>query len=310
MPLDPTYVKIRDYRVATGFTPLYTMTVDEARKADAETEAETWDWHEQPDEIFELEHTGPAGRLPLRVYRPRSDGPLPVLVYFFGGGFVVGSLDTSDSICRALSTLVPCVVVSAGYRLAPEDRFPAAVDDCYAAVKWVAENASRVGGDGTRIAVGGDSSGGNLAAAVALMARDDDGPPIAAQVLVYPPTRVNADTDSMRDNRDPMFFNAISAGWFWEQYLTGPADERSPLASPLDAADHSGLPAALVMTAEYCPLRDEGDAYADALERAGVPVDHHYYENLPHGFLAMAAVLDTARDAMALIAAFLRRRWE
>ncbi|MFG2890704.1 alpha/beta hydrolase [Streptomyces sp. NPDC048248] len=310
MPLHPIAEGIRNYRQATGFTPLYTMSVDEARKADSETEAAAWDWIEPPKEIFDLDIAGPAGPLTLRVYRPRSEGdsPLPVLVYFFGGGFVVGSLDTSESFCRALSSMTPCVVVSVGYRLAPEHPFPAAIDDCYAAVKWVAGNASQFGADGGRIAVAGDSNGGSLAAAVSLMARDDDGPQISAQVLVYPAMRYGAETDSMRDNKDPMFFNAHSVPWFWNHYLADPADGDSPYASPLNATDHSGLPATLMLTAEFCPLRDEGEAYAEALSRAKVPVDYHRYADLPHGFLSMAAVLDTAREALGLIADFLRQR--
>jgi acetyl esterase len=309
MPLDPIVARVRDYRVATGFTPLYTMSVDQARRADRETEATIWDWHKQPEEVFDVNITGPAGPQSVRVYRPLSDSPLPVLVYFFGGGWVVGSLDTSDAICRALASMVPCVIVSVGYRLAPEHPFPAAVDDCYAGVKWVADNASQLGADSGRIAVAGDSSGGTLAAAMTLMARDDDdGPPISAQVLVYPPVRNGAETESMRDNTDPMFFNAHSSAWFWNLYLAEPADGDSPLASPLNAADHSGLPAALVITAEFCPCRDEGEAYADALSLAGVPVESHRYTSLPHGFVAMASVLDTARDALDVIANFLRRR--
>ncbi|MET7680649.1 alpha/beta hydrolase [Streptomyces sp. NPDC005423] len=294
--------------MATGFTPLYTMSVEEARAADRETEATTWDWIKQPDEVFELDIPGPAGPLPIRVYRPHSDTPLPVLMYFFGGGWVVGSLDTSDAICRALAGMTPCVIVSVGYRLAPEHPFPAAIDDCYAAVKWVAANGSRLGADSGRMGVAGDSSGGNLAAAMTLMARDEDGPPLAAQVLVYPPVHSAAETESMRENRDPMFFNARSSAWFWSRYLAEPADGDSPLASPLNAADHGGLPAAMVITAEFCPLRDEGEAYSDALSRAGVPVEYHRYQDLPHGFLAMASVLDTARDALDSIAGFLRRR--
>lgn len=308
MSLDPTYVGIRDYRVATGFTPLYTMSVDQARRADRETEAANWDWHQQPEEVFDLNFTGPAGQQSIRVYRPQSDRPLPVLLYFFGGGWVVGSLDTSDAICRALASMVPCVVVSVGYRLAPEQPFPAAVDDCYAGLKWVADHASELGADSGRIAVAGDSSGGNLAAAMTLMARDDDGPPISAQVLAYPATSSSAATKSMRDNTDPMFFNATSSAWFWSHYLAEPADGDSPYASPLNAADHSGLPAALVITAEFCPLHDEGEAYADALSLAGVPVEYHRYTGLPHGFLAVASVLDTARAALDLIANFLRQR--
>ncbi|WP_234426524.1 MULTISPECIES: alpha/beta hydrolase [Streptomyces] len=286
------------------------MSVDEARKADAETESAIWDWIEQPKEIFELDIPGPAGPLSLRVYRPpsESDAPRPVVVYFFGGGFVVGSHETSQAFCRALSTLSDCVVVSVGYRLAPEHPFPAAIDDCYAAVKWIAENAAQFGADGGRIAVAGDSNGGTLAAAVSLMARDDDGPRISAQVLVYPAMRYGSDTDSMRENRDPMFFNGISVPWFWNHYLADPADGESPYASPLNASDHSGLPPAFMITAEFCPLRDEGEAYAEALSRANVPVAYHRYADLPHGFLSMAAVLDIAREALDEMVGFLRQR--
>ncbi|GGY63431.1 alpha/beta hydrolase [Streptomyces omiyaensis] len=309
MPLDPTYAMIRRYREATGFTPLYEMSVAEARRADAETEAVNWDWHEHPEEVLDVDLTGPAGPQAVRVYRPRSDEPLPMLLYFNGGGFVVGSLSTSDSICRALSTMARCVVVSVGYRLAPEDPFPAAVDDCFSAVKWAAEHAAEFGADSRRIAVAGDSAGGNLAAVMALMARDEKGPEITAQVLVYPPLHHHMDSKSMRENKDLMFFNAHSSAWFWNHYLAQPADGDSPYASPLNAADFGGLPAALILTAELCPVRDEGEAYANALSAAGVPVEHHDYPGLPHGFLAVAAKLGTSRDALALMAGYLRRKW-
>lgn len=308
MSLDPTYAMIRGYREATGFTPLYTMSVEQARRADAETEASNWTWHEHPEEVFDVHFTGPAGEQTVRVYRPQSDGPLPLLLYFNGGGFVVGSLETSDSICRALATMVSCVVVSVGYRLAPEDPFPAAIDDCYAAVKWSAEHAADFGADSRRIAIAGDSAGGNLAAAMALMARDKGGPALSAQVLVYPPLHSNLLSKSMRENKDPMFFNAHSSAWFWNHYLADPADGDSPYASPLKAVDHSDLPAALIMTGELCPVRDEGVAYANALSRAGVPVEYHQYAGLPHGFLAVAAKLETARSALRLIAEYLRRQ--
>lgn len=308
MPLDPTYATIRGYRKATGFTPLYTMSVDQARRADAETEASNWNWHEHPEEVFDVNFTGPAGQQVVRVYRPQGDVPLPMLMYFNGGGFVVGSLSTSDAICRALATMVPCVVVSAGYRLAPEHPFPAAIDDCYAAMKWAATHAAEFGADRRRIAVAGDSSGGNLAAAMALMARDKDGPPLSAQVLAYPPLHNNLASKSKRDNIDPMFFNAYSNAWFWSHYLADPADGDSPYASPLKAVDHSGLPPALIMTAELCPVRDEGEAYSNALSRAGVPVDYYLYKGVPHGFLAVAAKFETARDALRLIADYLRQR--
>jgi acetyl esterase len=175
-------------------------------------------------------------------------------------------------------------------------------------VKWVAENASQFGADGGRIAVAGDSNGGSLAASVSLMARDHDGPKIRAQMLVYPAMQYGSDTDSMRENRDPMFFNGHSVPWFWNHYLADPSDGDSPYASPLNATDHSRLPATLMITAEYCPLRDEGNAYAEALALANVPVEHHQYADLPHGFLSMAAVLDIARDALDMIANFLRQR--
>jgi acetyl esterase len=308
MPLDPVYALIRSYREAIEFTPLYTMSVDEARRADAETEAAYWDWHKHPEEVFDVRFAGSAGEQLVRVYRPQSDSPLPLLIYFNGGGFVVGSVSSSDSICRVLASTVPCVIVSAAYRLAPEHPFPAAVDDCYAAVEWAAAHAAEFGADSRRIAVAGDSSGGNLAAAMALMARDKGGPPLAGQVLVYPPLHHDLVTKSMLDNKDPMFFNAYSSAWFWGHYLADPADGESPYASPLNATDHSGLPAALIMTGELCPVRDEGAAYSSALAGAGVPVEYHEYAGLPHGFLAVAAKLDTARDALGLIADFLRQR--
>lgn len=313
MPLDPTYVGIRDFRVETGFTPLYTMTIDEARGADAKMVGGRWKWHEHPENVFDVSFDGPAGEQSIRVYRPQSAEPLPVLFYFFGGGFVAGSLKTSDSICRVLATMTPCVVFSVDYRLAPEHPFPAALDDCYAAIRWVAEHGSEFGADSRRMAVAGDSSGGNLAAVMALMARDNDGPRISAQVLVYPPLRNPppdgaALTKSMRENIDPMFFNAQLNTWYWSYYLAESADGDSPYASPLKAADHSGLPPTMVVSAEYCPLLDENKAYVRALARAGVAVEFHRYDGLPHGFLTVAALLDRARDAFGLIARFLRQQ--
>ncbi|AUG78707.1 alpha/beta hydrolase [Kitasatospora sp. MMS16-BH015] len=310
MPLHPVVEGIRNFRVATGFTPLYTMSVEDARTADAATEATAWDWTTQPEEVFDLDIPGPAGPLTLRVYRPVTDstGPLPVLMYFFGGGFVVGTLQTSDAFCRALSDLSGCMIVSVGYRLAPEHPFPAAPEDCYAATAWVAEHAGEFGGDGSRLAVAGDSNGGTLAAVVSLMARDRKGPEITAQVLVYPALQYGSDTASMRENVDPMFFNGISVPWFWSLYLADPADGASPYASPLNAADHSGLPAALIVTAEYCPLRDEGEAYAKALADAGTTVDFRPHADLPHGFLSMASVLPEGKQALLGVADFLRTR--
>ncbi len=232
------------------------------------------------------------------------DGPLPTLVYFFGGGWTLGSIDTADGICRQLANAVPCQVITVGYRLAPENPFPAAVNDCHQATQWIAAHASelQVG----RIAVGGDSAGGNLAAATTLLARES-GPDIAAQLLVYPNTLYGSDTASMRAGDDPFLFNRTSVGWYWDHYLTDPADGRNPLASPLLAESHANLPPALVITAEFDPLRDEGEFYAEKLYAAGVPTQLSRYDGMVHGFFAMSGVLDGGRKAIAEAAEFLQR---
>jgi acetyl esterase len=199
------------------------------------------------------------------------------------------------------------VTVSVGYRLAPEHKFPAAVEDCYAGTAWAAAHAAELGGDPARLAVGGDSSGGNLAAAVALMARERGGPAITHQLLVYPNTDYLADTPSMRDISDTYFFNPASVRWYWGLYLATPEDGANPLASPLRADDLTGLPAATVITAEYDPLRDEGELYAKKLAAAGVAAEIVRYDGMIHGFFTMVGTLDTARTAVLDAAERLRR---
>jgi acetyl esterase len=243
--------------------------------------------------------------MPVRIYRP-APGRLPVLAYFFGGGWTLGSIDTSDGICRSLANDAGCMVVTVGYRLAPEHPFPAAVHDCYATVRWLAEDGEQIGADPGRLAVGGDSAGGNLAAAVTLLARDRGGPGLAGQLLVYPNTDYRADTASLRENVDPYLFNRTSVDWYWGHYLTSPADGDNPLASPLRAADLAGLPPALVITAEYDPLRDEGERYAQRLAAAGVPVTLSRYDGMIHGFFAMAGALDAGGAAIKEAAGALR----
>jgi len=227
------------------------------------------------------------------------------LVYFFGGGWTLGQIDTCDGICRRLTNLVGCTVIAAGYRLAPEHKFPAAVQDCLAAVHWVSSHASELKVDPERIAVGGDSAGGNLAAVVALQA----GSALCAQLLVYPNTLYGSDTASMRENDDPVLFNRRSVQWYWQHYLASAEDGRDPRASPLLATDHSGLPPALVITAEYDPLRDEGEQYAEQLRAAGVPVELTRYDGMMHGFFTMSGVLDGGRQAVGQAAEFLRTRF-
>ena len=308
MPFDPQVARWRDRRIAEQVRPLYTQTLAEARAADlAEIQAGAG----TPEPVFEvvdLSMPVSGGRLPLRLYRPSSRDRQPVLVYFFGGGWTLGQIETCDGICRTLANAVGCVVIAAGYRLAPEHKFPTPVDDCYGAVSWIAEHAAELGVDPDRVAVGGDSAGGNLAAAVTLLARDRGGPALAAQLLVYPNTCYAADTPSLRENDDPSMFNRRSVDWYWSHYLATPADGRNPLASPLLAADHTGLPPALVITAEYDPLRDEGEQYADRLAAAGVPTRLSRYDGMMHGFFLMYPVFDGGRRAVDEAVEFLRQR--
>ncbi|WP_051452040.1 alpha/beta hydrolase [Actinospica robiniae] len=270
--------------------------------------------------VLERMIPGPARNdLPVRVYEPRSVEPpaatalaerrRPALVYFFGGGWTAGNLETSDGICRALTNAAHCVTVSVRYRLAPEFPFPAAVEDCHAATCWVAEHAAELGVDPARIAVGGDGAGGNLAAAVALLARDT-GPALRHQLLVCPHIDPAADTASLREHDDPSAVNRRPVAWHWEQYLAKPEDGESPLASPLRAETLAGLPGATVITAEFDPLRDEGEQYALMLLASGVPVDVHRYNAVPHGFFAMPGVYRLGREAQAYAAACLAAAFE
>jgi acetyl esterase len=306
MPLDPQVIAMRAERAKDAAPPLYEMTVAQARAEDLKSIQAAGGAPEHVAEVVDDRLPGPGGPLPIRIYRPSGERPLPVLVYFFGGGWALGAIDTSDGVCRALTNAVGCVTITVGYRLAPEYPFPAAVEDCYAATSWIAEHADELGIDPDRVAVGGDSAGGNLAAAVTLLARDHGGPRIAHQLLVYPNTDYHSDTPSLRENTDPLLFNRYSAEWYWKHYLASPADGASPLASPLRASDHSGLPPTTMITAEYDPLRDQATAYADRLRAAGVPVAHKHYPGMVHGFFTMSGVLDAARDAVATAAACLR----
>ena len=233
--------------------------------------------------------------------------PLPVLVYFHSGGWVFGSVEGHDPICRALANRACCLVVSVDYRLAPEHPFPAAPEDCYAATRWVAEHADEIKADSTRVAVGGDSSGGNLAAAVALMARDRGGPRLCQQVLIYGETDYyEPGTTTYTTYAEGYGLTRASMAWFWDQYLTRPVDRQHPYAAPLRAADLNGLAPALIITAEYDPIRDEAEHYALRLQQAGVPTRLSRYDGMIHGFFRMFAVLERSHEALAEIAATLR----
>ena len=249
-----------------------------------------------------------AGDVPARVYRPHGDGPFPVVMMFHGGGWVIGDLETADSQSREVCRGAGVVVISVDYRLAPEHRFPAAAEDCYSATLWAAQHAGAHGGDPGSLAVAGDSAGGNLAAVVAQMARDRGEPWIAFQLLVYPVTDgVNFNRLSYRDNADGFLLTAEAMHWFWDHYVPAPGDRRNPYASPLLGGDLSSLPPALVMTAEYDPLRDEGEAYGRALADAGVAAEIIRYDGFIHGFFAHTQTIPATRAAMGDACAALRR---
>ena len=251
---------------------------------------------------------GPGGALNLRIYTPivTSSSVLSGLVFFHGGGFVLGDLESHDDLCRVLTNESGCRVVSVDYRLAPEHPFPAAVDDALAATKWVASNAAPLGIDPNRLAVGGDSAGGNLAAVVAQLARAG-GPPLAFQLLIYPVTQLGApDTVSMRENAKGYFLEKDGMDWFTRLYAPDKDHRHDPRLSPLRCKDLAALPPAYVVTAGFDPLRDEGRDYADALDKAGVPVTHVNYPGMVHGFFSMRGFIPKAREAIAAAAAALR----
>jgi acetyl esterase len=248
---------------------------------------------------------GPAGELPVRIYAPEGEPPFPIVVWFHGGGWVVGTLDSYDPLCRALAAAVPAVVVSVDYRLAPEHRWPAAVEDAYAATMWASRHAAELGGAQHRLAVAGDSAGGNLAAVVALGARDRGGPAIAFQLLVCPALDVAGDTGSWREFAEGLDLTAAGMRWYWDHYL-GEADGAAPDASPARAAFLGGLPPALVIVASHDILRDEGEAYAARLADAGVAAAATRIPGVVHGFFRWRAVTPAADQALQQAAGALR----
>jgi acetyl esterase len=296
MPLDPGLKLVLDQLAANPGPQLHELPVAQARVFFDQMQLP------RPEvkiaEVADRKIPGPAGQLPVRIYRPEGKAPLPVLVYFHGGGWVIGSLETHDGTCRDLANRIGCVVVSVDYRLAPEARYPAAAEDCYAATKWVAENAHALGVDPARIGIGGDSAGGNLAAVVALMARDRSGPALRHQLLIYPVTDADFGRASYRENAEGFLLTTKAMEWFWGHYVPEPARRREAYAAPLRAQDVSGLPPAFVLTAEYDPLRDEGEAYAERLRQAGVPTRLQRYAGAIHGFFAMGLLSAVARTAI------------
>jgi acetyl esterase len=301
----PEIRSLLDQQATSGRPPLHHQSVEQARAFHVADAAALNGPPAPVAAVADRRVPGPAGELPVRVYTPEGSPPFPIVVFFHGGGWVVGTLDTYDPLCRALAAATPAVVVSVDYRLAPEHRWPAAVEDAYAATEWASRNAAALGGVQHRLAVAGDSAGGNLAAVVALGARDRGGPAIAFQLLVYPVLDVAGGTASWQEYADGYHLTADGMRWYWDHYLGG-ADGAAPDASPLRAAFVGGLPPALVIGAEYDILRDEGEAYAARLAEAGVDATASRHAGVVHGFVRWRAVTGAAEDALQEAAAALR----
>ncbi|MDX6256748.1 MAG: acetyl esterase [Frankiales bacterium] len=296
-------------RALAGVLPLHEAPVVQSRAAQ-------WEWipymgTAEPVARSETRFIpSTTAEIPVRIYWPEGPGPFPALVAFHGGCWIVGNIDVSDRPHRALANATDCVVVAVNYQKAPEHRFPIPLQDCYAGFTWVRHHADELGVDEQRIGVVGDSAGGNLAAAVTLMARNLGAPPPAVQVLIYPALDWELATPSARENAEGYGLTTADMAWSWAQYVRDPTERSNPLVSPLRAVTLEGLPPAIVITAEFDVLRDEGLQYADRLEAAGVPVIRHQYAGSIHGFLWMGAVVDECRQMLRDIAHGLQLTWQ
>lgn len=307
MPLDPQAAALLARVRAAGHPEYWQMTPQEAR-----------DEHNRragvlgipPAAVFDVDNRripGPASDIPLRIYTPREAAtPLPVLVYLHGGGHVIGSLDSYDAICRQLALESDCIVISVDYRLAPEHKFPAGVDDAFAALNWVGRHSAEFGGDAKRVAIGGDSAGANLAAVGAILARDG-GPQLRFQLLVYPRTAPDEDLPSHHEFAEDHLLTRRSILWFHDHYRGSDTDRQDFRYAPLIHPDLSRLPPALVIVGECDPLRDDGIAYARRLQADGTPTELALYEGMIHPFFSLGGALDAARHALTRSAQALRR---
>ena len=301
-----------DFIEQRGIPPTHTLSPPQARSFYRDRRAVVQPEPQAVAQVQELLATGPGGTIALRLYRPlpAAAGALPVLVYYHGGGWVIGDLDTHDTLCRELANLAGCAVVAVDYRMAPEHRFPAAVIDAVAATRWVHQQAGALGLDAARLAVGGDSAGGNLAAVVALTAREAGDLPIVFQLLIYPATDGRRGAPSHTTNGQGYLLTKETIDYFHDHYIIDPAHDLDWRASPLLHPDLSRLPPALVLTAGYDPLRDEGMDYATRLTAAGNRASYVCFERQIHGFITMGRVLDEANTAVAMCAAELRRAFK
>jgi len=305
MPLDPQIEAVLEEMRAAGAQPFEELSVPEARVAALGFE----ELQGEPEAVASVAHhfiSGPTADLPIRVYTPEGDGPFGGIVYFHGSGWVVLNIEICDTTMRALANSTGCVVVAVNYQKAPEHPFPIPFEDCWAGTLWTFEHAEELNVDASRIALLGDSAGGNLAAALCLRARNEGGPRIAFQGLIYPAVDHGWDTESAHENAEGYLLQRETMRWFWNHYIPDKSIAGDWRVSPLRASDHSGLPPAFIATAEFDPLRDDGRAYAAKLRDAGVPVTYSEYEGMIHGFYWMQGVADGARRLHAELARELR----
>lgn len=309
--LDPATENLLKRLAARGAPPVTELTPEEARAARNPLFIELGGPPAEVARVRDEGIPGPGGEIPIRIYTPRGSGRFPVLVYFHGGGWVIGNLDTHDCLCRVLANEISCIVVAVDYRLSPEHKFPAPLEDCYAAVEWVAEHAEDFGGDNARIAVGGDSAGGNMATVVCMMAREKGGPSLLHQLLIYPAVDLlSMDTASYQAHGEGYLLTAAGMFYYRDHYLRNREDGKIPYASPLLENNLTRLPPATVVVPRLDVLADEGTAYAERLKEAGVPVACLFYDDMIHAFLNFQVDVPMAKKAVSDIAARLKKAFE
>lgn len=309
MDIHPQLLNLLKRLESAGYPDQTQVSPEEAR---AITDDRAQRFYGEPEPVFQVNEIaipGAAGDIPARVYYPSDEKNLPIMVYFHGGGWVLGSLDSHDRGVRALSNAAHCIGVSIDYRLAPEHPFPAAIDDCFAALNWVAANATALGGDPERLAVAGDSAGGNLAAVAALMARDAAKPGLAMQLLIYPVVDSDLQTASYKEHWDAPMLQGSRMSYFWEQYVPDAGMRTDWRVAPLRAGSHANLPPAVIIGAGIDPLCQEGKAYAEALRKDGVPTEYHLFPQMTHAFFQAPGILDDSRAAIDAAGAALRARF-
>lgn len=309
MALDPQVEYVLELVEKSPYPEMHTVSAQEAREIFEETAPAL---NVRPEDVYRTEDRwieGVEGDIPIRIYtpyQPKAGETLPILVFYHGGGFVIGSLDSYDSLCRVLANMAECIVVSVDYRLAPEHKFPAAVDDGLEAYQWISDHAHELGGDARRIAIAGDSAGGNVTAVTAIGIRDEGDIPPLLQVLIYPVAGGAPETPSHHEFAEGFLLTRANILWFYEQYLGQPEDATDPRFAPLLADSLAGLAPALVIVAGHDPLRDEGIAYAERLHVAGVKVELSNYEEMVHGFISLADAVDQGKIAIDQITAALK----